>query len=276
MSLFRKGQQDVTEQIGGDVLGKMLSSHEKDALSATGRRFSRAMHRARSNERLFVREPTPQRKIIKALESRKMTSIWVENCELNDMILHAVAQFCPRLESLSLEYSTCSFTDDGMMAIGANAEASQWQQGCSRLQNFTYNALSSFEKGDLTLVGIKAVLEGCPELTIFENTDKNVKYAPMLPIRSLFTGRDIVIQKKMERFAQWQQSVRHLQDSDPIGSGDWIIYPRWMTGGVHTREQADNVRRWLRTQYPDVGAGFLTDAHRSELKTRGQRSTMDF
>lgn len=235
-------------------------------LSATSRRFSRAMHRARPSEKLTVLKPTPQHKIIKALQKRDFIEIWVENCELNDMFLHAVAQFCPRLEILGLEFSTCSFTDDGMMAIGANAEESQWQQGCPRLQIFTYNALSSFESGALTLMGIKAVFEGCPEIEAFENTDKNVRYAPMLPIRSLFTGRDSDVQRKMDRFARWQRSVRHLQDSEPIGEGNWMIHPRWMTGGVHTREQADNVRRWLRTQYPDVGAGFLTDAHRSEFK----------
>ena len=266
MSLFRKGRLDVTEQIGGDVLSQMLGRSEKNALSATSRRFSRAMHRARPSEQITVLKPTPQHKIIKALQKRKITEIWVENCELNDMFLHAVAQFCPHLETLCLEYSTCSFTDDGMMAIGANAEEMQWQQGCPRLQKFTYNALSSYKSGDLTLLGIKAVFEGCPEIKTFENTDKNVRYAPMLPIRSLFARTENDIQRKMDRFARWQRSVRHFQDSEPIGEGNWMIHPRWMTGGVHTREQAENVRAWLRMQYPDVGAGFLTNAQRSDFK----------
>lgn len=251
-------------------MGAMLNSKEKDALSATGQRFHRAMLRARSYKSFIVVKRTPQEKLIKALWKKEtITMIWVENCQLNDMFLHAVAQYCPSLESLSLEFSTCNFTDDGMMAIGASAEDSQWQHGCPHLKSFSYNALSSYASGALTLLGIKAVLEGCREIKNFENTDQNVRYAPMLPIRSLFAGREIDVQKQMDEFAQWQESTRPLQSKYPVGAGNWMIHPRLMTGGVHTQEQAENVRQWLRRQYPNTGVGFLTDAQRTEMISDG-------
>lgn len=251
-------------------MGGMLNSREKNALAATGKRFHRAMLRARPFKSFLVVERAPQDKLIKALWKKEtITHIWVENCQLNDMFLHAVAQYCPSLEILDLEFSTCNFTDEGMMALGASAEDSQWQQGCPHLKSFSYNALSSYESGALTLLGIKAVLEGCPEIKNFENTDQNVRYAPMLPIRSLFAGREIDVQKQMNEFAQWQESTRHLQSKDPVGAGNWMIHPRLMTGGVHTKEQAENVRQWLRRQYPNTGVGFLTDAQRTEMISCG-------
>lgn len=252
----------------GDKMTTFLDERDKSSLADTGRamrttvKHDRAMQSQRTLE---LDTPTASQLISLAKNYPKTTIISIGDYKhLTDRDFAAVAQLCPRLERLTLGQSTsrsilghqlsditlyalaqhCShlrdlyvdgptlFSDDGMRALGAGAEATQWQQGCPELRELVFGS------DEVSLLGMKAVLEGCPHLEIFVETKGTLK----VPLEVVMPNRGL-----------WRFSPK--VDANH-------------TNGVRSADEAALARAWLRTLYPSVGSGFLTPQQRSELRLR--------
>lgn len=282
----------VPKHVLGDKMTQFLTKKDNSSLSNTGRSLNRTVkiHRALQKDKTLILDNPTDEKLMRLAQlypgttgvsvvrahqlTDKSLTFLAEHCpglqtielhadrvpphallayfdnprrnaelQISDLTLFALAQYCPQLLKLSVT-GNCLFTDEGLMALGANAENTQWQHGCPMLQELFFGSPHA------TLLGLKAVLEGCLNLNIFVDISSTIKIpaAVLVPAHSNPISRRIASR----------------------------MYNRGYGNGCRGGGEANAVRAWLRTQYPNVGAGFLTAAQRSEFNMRGTRSTMHF